>query len=329
MKDIIIFGGTGSTGLGVIDYLDDNNYNITVTGKSPRSKDFFKKRKNVRYIQLDISKKEDFKKIEKDSFEAAVLLAGAMPARMEGYDPQRYIDVNITGTLNVAEYCRINKVSKIIFAQSHSDVYGHWNTGKPIPHDAERILNFRGDHAMYIISKSTATDILEHYHQEYGIQTIILRMPTIYCNWPEATFYVDGKKVDMAYMYFINRAIESKPIEVWGDPTIPKDIVYIKDFSQIVEGAINSKEAQGFYNVGTGDAVTLDEQVRGIVEVFSPSSNPSLISYNPNKPSQTSFLYDISRTKKDLDYEPKYPYRLMLDDMKKEIVENEKCIPFS
>lgn len=323
MKNIIIFGGTGSTGTGLIDYLDENAYNITVTGKSNRPNDHFGK-KNVVYIQLDISKSEDLDKLEGQSYDAAVLLAGAMPARMEGYNPQQYIDVNITGTLNVVEYCRKNNVPKIIFAQSHSDVYGHWDTGEYIPHDASRMLNLKGDHAVYIISKCTAVDLLEHYHQEYGLQTIILRLPTVYCNWPESTFFVDGKKVDMAYMYFINRARKSEPIEIWGDPSKAKDIVYVKDFAQIVEGAVNSDSAQGFYNVGTGIPTTLEEQVRGVVEVFSPKDHPSDIYYAPEKRSQVSYLYDISRTKKDLGYEPKYTYRTMLEDMKKEIEHDEK-----
>lgn len=323
MKKIIIIGATGSTGVGLINYLDPRKYAIYATGAKKRDKNFFNK-KNVRYIALDISDKKAFDKLPKKGIDCVVLLAGLMPARMEGYDPRKYIEVNVMGTLNTAEFCRENRINKIIFAQSHSDVYGHWDTGEYIEHDASRILNLKGDHAMYIISKCTAVDILEHYHQEYGIVNIILRLPTVYCNWPESTFYVNGVKTNMAYMYLINRARKGDGVEIWGDPDKAKDIVYVKDFAQIVDKAINSRKAQGFYNVGTGIPTTLEEQIRGIVEIFSPKGKKSRISYLPNKRSQTSYLYDIARTKRDLGYEVKYPYLTMLEDMKADIERFEK-----
>lgn len=48
--------------------------------------------------------------------------AGMMPARMEGYDPQKYIDVNITGTLNVLEYCKKSGADRMMFTQSFGDI---------------------------------------------------------------------------------------------------------------------------------------------------------------------------------------------------------------
>lgn len=44
----------------------------------------------VTYYEVDITKKEEFEKLPKDVY-AVVNLAGAMPARMEGYDPQNIL----------------------------------------------------------------------------------------------------------------------------------------------------------------------------------------------------------------------------------------------
>ena len=317
MQAILIIGATGSTGMYLTKHLSRENYLVYATGVQPRDQDYFDL-ENVNYLQLDISRKESFEGLP-TNFDCVVLLAGAMPARMEGYDPYKYIDVNITGTLNVLEFCRTNKIGKLIFTQSHADVYGHWDTGEQIAADAARSINLKGDHAMYIISKCAAVDMVEHYHLEYGLQTIVLRLPTIYCNWPEASFFVDGKKQDMAYMALINKARAGSDIEIWGDPAKEKDIVYIKDFVRLVKEAIQSKAAQGVYNVGTGLATSLEDQIRGIVAVFSPEASPSKISYKPEYKSQISYLYDISRTVKDLNYQVQYPYLKMLKDMKEEI----------
>jgi len=222
--------------------------------------------------------------------------------------------------LNALEFCRKNNIGKILFMQSHADVFGHWNTGEFIPADASRALNYKGDHAMYIISKCTAVDLIEHYHQEFGIQSIVLRLPTIYSYMPAATLYVDGKAQDMACMYMIERAIRGEEIEIWGDPTQAKDIVYIKDFIQIVAAAIASETAQGIYNVGTGTPTSLEEQILGIVEVFSEPDKRSPVVYRPDKKSQASYLYDISRTEQELKYQVRYPYIQMLEDMKQEML---------
>jgi UDP-glucose 4-epimerase len=47
---------------------------------------------------------------------------------------------------------------------------GYWNTVEYIKDDSSRKLNFTGYHAVYIISKFAAVDLIEHYHQQYGIQ---------------------------------------------------------------------------------------------------------------------------------------------------------------
>jgi UDP-glucose 4-epimerase len=317
-KNIVVIGATGSTGIYLTDYLSGLGYRIWATGHKKRSNEYYQN-KGINYISFDISKAMEFDKLPTEEIDCVVLLAGVMPARMKGYDPYKYIDINITGVLNTLEYCRKNLIKKIIFTQSHSDVAGHWNTGEYIKDDASRILNLKGDHAVYIISKCAAVDLIEHYHQEFGIQNVIFRLPTIYCYMPNATFYANGEKKEIAYLSFINKAIKGEPIEIWGNPEISKDIVYIKDFIQMIERAICSEHAQGMYNVGTGIPTTLENQVKGVIDVFSDSKNRSEIIYRPEKASQTSYLYDIRKAQEDLGYIVQYPYIKMLKDMKEEM----------
>lgn len=316
MKTLVI-GATGSTGLYLTTHLAVSGHLVVATGRRPRDISYYLSQ-GIDYVAFDITREEEFAKLPTD-VDCVVLLAGLMPARVEGYDPSRYIKINTLGTLNTLEFCRKNGVPKIIFAQSHSDVAGHWNTGELIEDDAPRRLKYTGDHAVYIISKCAAVDLLEHYHQEYGLQTIIFRMPTVYSYWPDDRMYVNGIQKTAAYLILIQKAMRGEPIEIWGDPTIAKDIVYVKDFIQLIDHAMSSETAQGIYNVGTGIATTLEQQIRGIVEVFSESGNRSEITYRPDLPSQTSYLYDVSRARRDLQYEVKYPYMEMLKDMKREM----------
>jgi len=76
---------------------------------------------------------------------------------------------------------------------------------------------------------------------------------------------------------------------------------------------------KGIYNVGTGKAVSLQKQIEGIIEVFSPESHKSKIIYCPEKPDSREFIMDITNAKEELGYEPKYNYLEYLKDFKKEM----------
>lgn len=83
--------------------------------------------------------------------------------------------------------------------------------------------------------------------------------------------------------------------------------------------AIESDTAEGIYNVGTGIPTTLEDQIKGIGKVFSPTGNPCDVVYRPEKPSQNSYLYDISKAVNDFGYKPEYSYIEMLQDIKREM----------
>ncbi|MEQ9298381.1 MAG: NAD(P)-dependent oxidoreductase [Cyclobacteriaceae bacterium] len=319
---VIIIGASGTLGTYLVDQLTlDGTYDICACANRNLNQSYYKS-KGIKSYKLDITNKADFKNLPTEGVKAVVQIAGVMPSRMKGYNPSLYLDVNIMGTLNVLEYCRQNNVEKYIFTQSHSDVAGHWNSGKKIAANAPRSLHLKGDHAVYIVSKNAAVDLSHHYYQDYGINNVILRLPTIYSHRPINDMFVDGKEKVMAYRYLIDLARKGKDLEIWGDPEITKDIVYVKDFVQMVSKAISSQKANGFYNVAYGEGITLRDQILGLAKVFNPAGSPSKIVYRPKQPSQTSYLYDISNAEKDLDYSPEYDYLSMLKDMKKEMLEN-------
>ena len=56
----------------------------------------------------------------------------------------------------------------------------------------------------------------------------------------------------------IDKARAGEPLEIWGDPTKGMDLIYVKDFCQMIEKALFApKEASGTYNVGTGVLTSL------------------------------------------------------------------------
>ena len=99
----------------------------------------------------------------------------------------------------------------------------------------------------------------------------------------------------------------------------PLNLGYVKDVVDCFIGAIKSNKAEGLYNIATGVRTTLEEQVEGAIEIFSPPDRRSKIIYRPDKPDITTYLYDVSKAKNDLGYEVRYPYKRMLEDYKIEM----------
>lgn len=319
-KKIIIFGATGNTGSYLTEYatkfFDKEKFEIIAVGR--RKTDIFEKM-GIRYYSVDISKEEDFEKLPTDNIYAVMLLAAQIPSYMDDYNPKKYIDSNIVGAFNVLEYCRKTHADRIIYTQTVFDISLSAKDGVVLKPDTPRNFSYKGDHAVYVISKNTAIELIEHYHQEYGLKKFIFRLPTIYNYSSFKYYYPNGKKTKRPVYQMIEKAINSETIEIWGDPSYSKDMVHVNDFSQMLCKAVLVDRNEGLYNVGTGMPVTIEEQIKTIVDVFSPKDNPSKIIYCPEKKCGGGFLMDITNAKEELGYEPQYDCRKLFEDYKKEM----------
>ena len=133
------------------------------------------------------------------------------------------------------------------------------------------------------------------------------------------TFYVDGIQRKIGYRLLIDRARVGDPIEVWGDSSRVKDMVYVKDFCQMLYKALFVNRKCGYYNVGTGVGTSLLDQIKGMIEVFGEDGRKSEIIMRPDKPNAPQYIMDITPAKEELGYKPKYNYLDMLRDFKREM----------
>ena len=318
-KKIIIFGATGNVGSYLLkyalDYFPHSKYDIIASGR--RKTDFFDKM-GVEYHAVDLTCEADFDKLPTDNIHAVMLLSAQIPSYMDTYQPKKYIDSIVVGGYNVLEFCRKYHVDRIIYTQTVFDVSSY-------PHDivlkadAKPNFSYVGDHAVYVIAKNTMLELMEHYRQEYGLKKFIFRLPTIYSYSPYPYYHPNGVKTKRPVYQMIEKAMDGSPIEIWGDPHYAKDMVHVYDFSQMLCKAAEVDREMGFYNVGTGIPVTIEEQIRTIIDVFSPKDHPSQIVYRPEKVCGGGFLMNIDNAKHELGYEPQYDCRKLFEDYKYEM----------
>ena len=253
---------------------------------------------------------------------AVVYLAAQIPSYMNGYHPDAYVKSNILGAYNVLEYCRQVHADRILFSTTVFDISLYAKPGVVLKPDLPYNFSYKGDHAVYVITKNTAREFMKHYYAEYGLKYFIFRFPTIYSYSPYQYYHPNGIKKMRPVYTMINRAIKGEPIELWGDPNYSKDMVHVYDCAQEICKAIEVNKEYGVYNVGTGVPVTLQEQIEAIIDVFSPENNRSEIIYCPEKPCGGGFLMDVTNAKEELGYEPKYDVHKLFENYKEEMKVN-------
>lgn len=321
---IVVVGATGFIGMYTVEALINSGKEVVATGRNVYLGECLKEM-GAEFVTLDITKKEDFDKLPKERVEAVILLAGLLPANakadlVEEENAADYFQVNVIGTINVLEYCRKNGIKKVIGNCSYSDVSGAWGKGYAITEEEPRDFSFKGDHAVYVISKNASNDVMEYYNQQHNMQCAWFRFPPVYGVGPHGTIYVNGKVYKSGIATFIEKAEKGEDIELWGNPHIKRDIIYVKDVADAYIKAIESDKTYGLYNMTSSTQLDLEEQAKVIIDVFGGEKRSQII-YRPEKENNTpSFLYSMEKAERDFGFVPYYTnYQDIMVDYKKEL----------
>jgi UDP-glucose 4-epimerase len=313
---IIAIGGSGLIGRYLTHKMVQEGMDILAVGRSKQGEAFCKEN-NIPFMRLDITNIEDFEKLPQKNVDAVVHLAALLAELRPSVE--ELLRGNVLGTYNVLEYCKNVGVKKIIYTTSHKEVMDWW-APQYLPISESVPERFSGPESPYVISKIAGKRFVEFYATEYGIQGVVLRLTGVR-GYGEilGSLNSDGSYVKSAFEMFVENAIKGEPIEIWGNHTARRDHIYIKDVVSCILAALRSDKVAGLYNVASGTGVTIEDEVKAIIKVFSPPENPSQIIYRPDIADLTkSWVYEISKAKTDLDWTPRYSYEEMLMDYKKE-----------
>ena len=312
---VIVFGATGGIGAyTTMHLLDKKKYELVAVGHRKKDNGFYEEF-GIPYFSVNVADYKTFDCLPREDVYAVVNLAGVLPAIK--YDPRMYVSSFTMGQLNILEYMLEVGCKKIIFAQTPADLWYLQNTDKPMPADAQRSFPPSTDHSIYTIAKNAAIDITQYYQNTFGVQWYALRFFNVYMYNPNPFYHVDGIKRWISFRLIIEKAKKGEDIEVWGDPSRSKEMVYVKDVAQLIYQCVEDDKHSGIYNVGSLHQVTLEEQIDGIIDVFTTDKRSKKI-YRPDMPNALYNHLDITKTIKELGYNPVYGYKEWLLDFKEE-----------
>lgn len=319
-KKILVFGASGFIGTYLIDELLSQGHEVVASDISDVGRAYYDNKK-VPYVNIDITKADDFQALHNGKYDTVIHLAACQPANIEKdqYDPKSYIEVNVIGTLNILEFCKKSSSEKIIYISSHRNTQGLWAENKAISEDDGRAIKHDGEYAMFSISESAAQDCVLHYQAQYGLRGVIFRLPPVYGYGPHTEIFKDGIPIKTGFQTFIESAVACQPLEIWGDSAVGRDIIYVKDVVTALMAAIESPRASGLFNITSGRYLTLREQADTIARLFWGDGTQPVIIERPEKSNgMDAFLYDNGRAKAELGWSPKYSFEEMLIDYRAE-----------
>jgi len=310
---IMVFGATGFVGRYLCINLKNKGKKVLALGRSKNVGNFFKEN-GVDFQYYDATDDSSFDALPTEGIECVINLA-AITGKHE-VPVENFFEVNTIGTYKTLEFCRKNKIKKYILASMHklyNDIDKETISEKDHP-------KYRGDHTPFIISKIAAENFVEYYNKDFGMDGMIFRFTGVH-GYGEffGRLHQDGTRTKSTFEIFINKALEGETIEVWGDIYLKRDHIYVKDLIEVLEKGAESQGRKGVYNIASGHGSTVLEEAEAIADAFAVDKKSKVIYMPEKKGLQRGYVYDISKAKKDFDWEPKYKLEEMVKDYKKEM----------
>lgn len=223
------------------------------------------------------------------SWDLVIHLAAKAGVRPSIEDPRSYLEVNVTGTLNVLEAARKAGIGKLIFASS-SSVYGGCQSvpsreSQPLP----------ATRSPYAATKLAGEHLCSNYAHLHGIQCVCLRFFTV---------YGPRQRPDLAIRKFASAILDGRPITVYGDGSSRRDYTFIDDIVSGIQAAADLSGPQfSVFNLGGGHPVSLRELITALEERLGRRATLKHMPIEPADPHET--WADISATTEALGYSPR------------------------
>jgi len=219
-------------------------------------------------------------------------LAALIEVQTSLKEPQLTDEINVQGTLNILEAARDADVKRIVYASSCA-VYGE---PKFLPVSEEHPT---APLSPYGASKLAAEAYCIAYHHTYGLKTVALRYFNVYGPRQFRGPYSGVITI------FLERALQGKPLIIYGDGKQTRDFVYVKDVVDACILAASKQTAIGHaINVGTGKETSIIE-LADIIKRLTGASVP--IKHDP--PLKGDIRKSVSDTRKAerlLGYKPEF-----------------------
>lgn len=251
MKRVLVTGGAGFIGLHLVESLIAKGYNVRVLDRIPVDiRPEWQKSAQIEYLMGDFSDHSLIDVALKDIDIVYHLVSTTIPAS-SNIDPIFDVQSNLVGTLSLLQIALQAGVKKVIFVSSGGTVYGKPKTLPIRESDATDPI------CSYGITKLAIEKYLQMFHELHGLEFLVFRL---------ANPFGEGQRpgAQGAIAAFMHRVVTGQPIEIWGDGSVVRDYIYIRDVVEVMVRGIDYTGTSHVFNLGSGHGRSLNEIVEAL-----------------------------------------------------------------
>jgi len=220
--------------------------------------------------------------------------------------PEMFLETNVRGTFNLLEAARKSKVAKFVHI-STDEVYGSAPKGTSFKEDQPG-----NPSSPYAASKAASEMFVTAYHKTYGLPTTILRCTNNFGprQFPEKFI---PKTILMA--------IRSGKIPIYGDGLQIRDWIYVADFCNAINLAIEKGRDGSIYNVSMGNEISNLDVAKMVLATLGRPSD--LLQFVEDRPGHDlRYSLDSGRIRQELGWKPEHSFPKALEHTVKWYVDN-------
>lgn len=214
-------------------------------------------------------------------------------------EPRQSHEANVTATIDVLDIARKEDASVVL--ASSAAIYGVPENVPVSEDDPKDPLS------PYGLDKSTVDRYARLYHDQYDLDTVVLRYFNAYGPRQVASDYSGVVSI------FLDQAQNGEPITIEGDGSQTRDFVHINDIVQANLRAATANVSGEAFNVGTGTSVTILELAETIRSVVNSKSEIVHREARPDDIAQSRA--NISKIESMLGYEPLFELHAGLETL--------------
>jgi nucleoside-diphosphate-sugar epimerase len=217
------------------------------------------------------------------------------------YDrPVEVMDVNIAGVQNITKIATERDCGRLVFASS-SEVYGYPTEFPTSEEHPLQIMSSENPRFSYAGSKIIGEQYVINRLEDTDTEYAIIRPHNI---------YGEAMGEDHVVPEFIEQMVTDKPFTIYGDGKQTRSFCYISDAVEgVYRAGTEATAADGIYNIGTQDEVTINELAERLFEVAGVSPEVEHIDSEELEGSTRRRQPDISKARDELGYEPEVSLR--------------------
>jgi UDP-glucose 4-epimerase len=217
--------------------------------------------------------------------------------------PEKAIQTNIQGTLNVLKAARKAGIKRVIYTSSRG-VFGHIDDHHGHPNYEPINEEYRcKPYTIYGATKYFSECLGTIYARMYNIEFCSLRFSMIFGPRKQETH---GRGA--FHSILVEESFAGKKVTVPKGGDQKDDLIYVRDAAHaIILATLTPKLSYNIFNIGTGKATTPIDFIR-ILSYFIPKAQIEIghgLDYL-NRGYQNYCIFDISRAKEQLGYQPQY-----------------------